>query len=507
MSEGANSKYPEQQQQQQQQQLKEEEGDRDLLPLRLRLKRRCNGTNHSTIADLTNERVQANMGRSSPSEEDPVWIPPLFVSPERKVTAAALLVLTRLFRCSTVSSAKEWLCCKTNTTSAVRRELAEWAGLSSEWSSCDQAIAENRNDLSAMVIDEIYKSFWFFRTSLRKSNPRERYRRRIATRPMTLCETKGFWSAKHGTGRIEWLLSSSLPSSSSSPKRSTGMSSITTTFDAVVHFVQEGVGTGVHVGNGWILTCAHVIDSRDDDDNNAINTMPNRIGRQKIVVFPSERTFLTRCIAVEETVDGGVDVAVVQIEAEIDVGNGTNCNNDRNNQQHNRGSPPAAVLANEPCEIGADLFCIGNPSQINLENSTVRKIDSHQTWHTSVGSCLGYMEQSIQDLFHSNASRGRPPTRAERRRLLNPEALSSSQSGGYLLHTCWTYWGHSGAPLFDRSGKVVGLHCAWDDSTGMRHGQKLGNLLKVIDTAARVADYKKDAKALRRGKRRKKRRK
>lgn len=36
-------------------------------------------------------------------------------------------------------------------------------------------------------------------------------------------------------------------------------------FDAVVHFVQAGSGTGVHIGEGRVLTCAHVVDARDDE--------------------------------------------------------------------------------------------------------------------------------------------------------------------------------------------------------------------------------------------------
>ncbi|KAK1727557.1 trypsin-like cysteine/serine peptidase domain-containing protein [Colletotrichum acutatum] len=42
---------------------------------------------------------------------------------------------------------------------------------------------------------------------------------------------------------------------------------------------------------------------------------------------------------------------------------------------------------------------------------------------------------------------------------------------GALMHSCWTYWGHSGAPLVDRkTGTLVGLHSSWDDETGMRRG-------------------------------------
>lgn len=42
---------------------------------------------------------------------------------------------------------------------------------------------------------------------------------------------------------------------------------------------------------------------------------------------------------------------------------------------------------------------------------------------------------------------------------------------GSLEHDCWTYWGHSGAPLIAaESGEVIGLHSSWDDETGMRKG-------------------------------------
>ena len=41
---------------------------------------------------------------------------------------------------------------------------------------------------------------------------------------------------------------------------------------------------------------------------------------------------------------------------------------------------------------------------------------------------------------------------------------------GQLMHTCWTYWGHSGAPLISYDGHLMGLHSSWDEDTLMRHG-------------------------------------
>ena len=48
-----------------------------------------------------------------------------------------------------------------------------------------------------------------------------------------------------------------------------------------------------------------------------------------------------------------------------------------------------------------------------------------------------------------------------------------SQSLGRLKHDAWTYWGHSGSPIFDHSGHIVGMHNSWDSTTAMRHGVPL----------------------------------
>lgn len=35
-------------------------------------------------------------------------------------------------------------------------------------------------------------------------------------------------------------------------------------------------------------------------------------------------------------------------------------------------------------------------------------------------------------------------------------------------------------PIFNEEGKVVSLHCLWDDETGIRKGQRLDVLLKAV---------------------------
>jgi V8-like Glu-specific endopeptidase len=49
---------------------------------------------------------------------------------------------------------------------------------------------------------------------------------------------------------------------------------------------------------------------------------------------------------------------------------------------------------------------------------------------------------------------------------------------GPLAHDCWTYWGHSGAPLINKQGEVVGMHNSWNPKNAMRHAMSLLSLMK-----------------------------
>ena len=233
-----------------------------------------------------------------------------------------------------------------------------------------------------------------------------------------------------------------------------------------------------------------MVDSRDDDEEGG--TVPTRTGRCKLVMFASGRTFLARCVSVVESADGEQDVAAMVLGAEIDVP-ATRDGFDRGCGDDEGGCDvlPSAALATTPATIGDPLFCVGNPSSVDLESITAGSIEFEPpTWHASVGACVGYLDPATQQLQAAQAARGRAPTRGERRRVAK-SAPTDSEAGTYLQHSCWTYWGHSGAPLFDAQGRVVGLHCAWDDSTGMRHGQKLQHLQAAMTAAEEAASSQK----------------
>jgi len=382
--------------------------------------------------------------------------------------------------------------CKSNH----RKTLARLAGLTDAWIDCNQAIQSNVKELAEHIVSELYVPFWFYRSSLFGCNPRSQpralFQAQRATPPLTFRKSSSFWTAPNGTKTTTWL-----PTAPA------------TTFDAVVHFIQSGSGTGVHIGNGLLLTCAHVIDSRADEEEEeeedgggggrGVASVPNRIGRQKVVMFASGRCFLTECCSQVESIDGSgeKDCCCTVLGTEIDV----EClplslamdDDDEEEQQQlgrvedsNNTSLASAVLATNAPLVGTRLFCIGNPSSIDLESCTQGTIEFEPPcWHLSAGHCINYLDPAVNIESRIQSDRGRAPTRGELKKLQTLAAIpfTNSKKGVFIEHSCWTYWGHSGAPLFDDTGAVVGLHCAWDDKSGIRHGQKLQHLQLCVAQA------------------------
>jgi hypothetical protein len=117
-----------------------------------------------------------------------------------------------------------------------RRDLCELAGVEQAWIQCDQSVEGNIEDISTFICSELYEPYQFYTKSLQFID--DNHQR--ATIPLQWTKRKKFWSAWNEMKTYTWI-----------PPRKY-------TYDAVVHFIQEGSGTGVHVGDGLILTCAHV---------------------------------------------------------------------------------------------------------------------------------------------------------------------------------------------------------------------------------------------------------
>jgi hypothetical protein len=191
---------------------------------------------------------------------------------------------------------------------------------------------------------------------------------------------------------------------------------------ATLVFSQEAAGTAVCLSpSGLLLTCSHcVAESQADLDRNVSHWL----------LFSDGRAVTAKTVAW----DPKRDLALLQITAVQPLPTTPST-------PHN--SFPAIALSTQPPRRNAPLHCIGHPGSEDLEASQSGIATDYDVLHISEGRYRGLAPgQDPQD---------------------NSEI-------GALRHDCWTYWGHSGAPLLDRDGGLVGLHSSWDDETGMRRG-------------------------------------
>ncbi|KAK8121253.1 hypothetical protein PG999_005373 [Apiospora kogelbergensis] len=194
--------------------------------------------------------------------------------------------------------------------------------------------------------------------------------------------------------------------------------------EAALVFGQEEAGTAVCVADeGLLLTCSHC----------CVDEEGNRPGPATLhwLIFASGRVVGARCIAWDER----RDLALLRI-AKAQQG-----------QSAADSRFPAVKVATGPIAVGAKMVCIGHPGSEDLEAEEAGVKTGYDVLHASTGRFRGLAEgQDVQD---------------------NSEI-------GALMHDCWTYWGHSGAPLLAATtGLLVGLHSSWDDQTAMRRGVAL----------------------------------
>ena len=191
-------------------------------------------------------------------------------------------------------------------------------------------------------------------------------------------------------------------------------------------FAQHEAGTAVCISaSGLILTCSHCVAESQEEYAE---------GRLHWLIFSSGRVVQTTCVAW----DAKRDLALLQIIAA---------------ERPENGSPstfPFATIAAKrpaaPRTKKTPLICIGHPGSEDLEvvSTSAPVPTNYDVLHVSYGH---YRGMAVGQDVHDNSDIGA------------------------LKHDCWTYWGHSGAPLIAaESGEVVGLHSSWDDQTGMRRG-------------------------------------
>ncbi|KAF3277983.1 hypothetical protein TWF970_004863 [Orbilia oligospora] len=199
---------------------------------------------------------------------------------------------------------------------------------------------------------------------------------------------------------------------------------------ATLVFAQSEAGTAFCISpTGLLLTCSHCV-SEDPSE-----LEENRI---KWLLFASGQIVQAKCTAYDHI----RDLALLQITS-AEQATGLPLNIPANNQGLST-SVPFLPISSAPPKKNAQMICIGHPGDEDLETSKPGVKTNYDVIHVSYGRYRGIAEGAD---VHDNSEIGA------------------------MMHDCWTYWGHSGAPLCMRKdGSVVGMHSSWDDETGMRRG-------------------------------------
>ncbi|KAJ3118929.1 hypothetical protein HK098_005809, partial [Nowakowskiella sp. JEL0407] len=195
---------------------------------------------------------------------------------------------------------------------------------------------------------------------------------------------------------------------------------------AALLFAQEEAGSAVCVSKGgWVLSCAHCF----GDSQRELVT-------RKWLLFSDGTPVLVDC----QYYDFKLDLALAKIISKKSSSQSMSTNVD--NIEF-----PFISIAQHPPKLRTKLICIGQPGQDDLESDVPGKKTNYCVLEVSEGRFRGMLK--------------------------NVDPLDNEEIGT-MKHDCWTYWGHSGAPLITaKDGLLVGLHSSWDEDTGMRHGVPL----------------------------------
>ncbi|KAG5798055.1 hypothetical protein H9Q69_002929 [Fusarium xylarioides] len=199
------------------------------------------------------------------------------------------------------------------------------------------------------------------------------------------------------------------------------------TLSATFVFAQSEAGTAVCISpDGVLLTCAHCVAEEHSE----------LIDHTSYVFLSSTGNAVTAKVVAWDPIR---DLALLQIDK----------------AERFRRPFPFARIATSPPKFNTELLCIGHPGSEDLEAERSGVKTEYDTLVLTEGNFRGLDG--------------------------NQDPQDNSEIGA-LKHSCWTYWGHSGAGLFDRkTGALVGVHSSWDDKTGMRRGVPLEAVVAFVE--------------------------
>ncbi|KAF5008585.1 hypothetical protein FDECE_5152 [Fusarium decemcellulare] len=200
--------------------------------------------------------------------------------------------------------------------------------------------------------------------------------------------------------------------------------------DATLVFAQAQAGTAVCISpDGVLLTCAHCVAESAAE----LNETPLHI-----LLSSTGALISARVVAWDPTRDLAL---LLIVGAELP----------------HRPFPYVRIAPSSP-KFNTRLLCVGHPGSEDLEAERRGVATGYDTLVLSEGTFRGLATgQDPQD---------------------NSEI-------GALKHSCWTYWGHSGAGLFERrTGVLMGVHSSWDDETGTRRGVPLEAVVEFLQEFA-----------------------
>ena len=199
--------------------------------------------------------------------------------------------------------------------------------------------------------------------------------------------------------------------------------------------ISDEFGTAVCINEkGYILTCSHAAPPFEDEKN-----------KESLFIFPNGE--IIKAITLEK--DEQLDLALLKI-IEIYEDDKFIKIDKFPEKKFIYSKIKSSSIKNE--EIGKNIFCIGNPCFTMYDDFGKLEKNNYKPFWISFGKIKGYMKDEIY----------------------------GNNDLGPLIHDCWTYWGHSGAPIFNINGEIVGMHNSWNERNANRHGISLLGIIKFI---------------------------